>query len=151
MTPQQLGALHRAAFVQDRPWSAAEFHDLLVSPHVTLITDPHGFALCRTVAGEAELLTLAVDPAHQRQGIARRLCATWLDGLIGKADTAFLEVAADNHPALKLYNALGFCETGRRVAYYLRRNAQPVDAIVMRHDLTHGKPADKGAVRPESG
>ena len=34
---------------------------------------PSGFSLVRTVADEAELLLLAVDPAEQRQGIGQAL------------------------------------------------------------------------------
>ncbi|MDF1729040.1 MAG: ribosomal-protein-alanine acetyltransferase, partial [Sulfitobacter sp.] len=69
MKPADLARLHAAAFTRERPWAAAEFAALLENRHTALLTRPHGFALTRTVAGESELLTLAVDPAHQRQGI----------------------------------------------------------------------------------
>jgi GNAT superfamily N-acetyltransferase len=35
-----------------------------------------GFVLCRTIADEAEVLTLATAPAHRRGGVARGLVAT---------------------------------------------------------------------------
>ena len=99
MTPAALAALHAAAFTQDRPWQEAEFASLLDSPFMQLFTRPGGFALTRTIAGESELLTLAVDPARQRQGLGRALLHDWLAALPADCDSAFLEVAADNLPA----------------------------------------------------
>jgi ribosomal-protein-alanine N-acetyltransferase len=148
VTPQQLADLHKAAFKTERPWSAAEFESLLSNPHVAVCTKPQGFALARTVAGESELLTLAVDPVHQRQGIGRTLTMEWLAAIAPVADTAFLEVAADNNAAHALYLSLGFSEIARRNAYYARKNAAPADAIVLRCDITSG---DSGLHRPESG
>lgn len=136
--PDDLARLHRAAFTVSRPWSAAEIADLLKSPHVTLFCDPHGFALTRLVAGEAELLTVAVDPAHHRKGIAEGLLRDWLEGLTGQAETAFLEVAADNAAAQALYLKLGFADVARRKGYYARADAANVDAVIMRLALTKG-------------
>ena len=133
-----LAEIHRAAFATGRAWSAGEIEDLMRNPHVTLHAVPHGFALTRLVAGEAELLTLAGDPAHQRQGIARRLMGDWRDGLKGTAETAFLEVATDNLAAHALYRDLGFAEVARRPGYYARANAADVDAVIMRLALTKG-------------
>lgn len=133
--PEALARLHRAAFTMSRPWSAAEIADLLASSHVSLFSHAHGFALTRLVAGEAELLTVAVDPRHQRKGIAGGLLRQWLEGLSGKAESAFLEVAADNAAAQSLYADLGFSEVARRPAYYFRADAAAVDAVIMRHAL----------------
>lgn len=148
MTPQHLSALHHAAFKTERPWAACEFESLLTSTYVTLYAVPQGFALARSIAGESELLTLAVDPAHQRQGIGRTLTMEWLAAIAPVADTAFLEVAADNNAAHALYLSLGFSEIARRSAYYARKNAAPADAIVLRRDITSG---DSGLHMPESG
>ncbi|WP_298970306.1 GNAT family N-acetyltransferase [uncultured Roseobacter sp.] len=134
MTPQQLAALHHAAFVLERPWSAQEFEDLLSNPHVMLFAKPGGFALIRSVAGEIELLTLAVGPAHRRAGVADQLMRDWMDATMG--ETAFLEVAADNTAARQLYTKHGFAETGRRKRYYKRPNGPAVDAVLMTKALT---------------
>ncbi len=136
MTPAQLAALHNIAFQTDRPWSAAEFADLIQSTFVHIIPHAHGFALTRTVAGESELLTLAVDPAFQRQGIGHALTRAWLEAIADTAQSAFLEVAADNVGARALYAKLGFDVVATRPVYYTRKNAAHVDAIVMRRDLT---------------
>lgn len=129
MTPDDLAALHELGFASERSWSAQEFADLLSDPHVTLLHDPHGFALTRTVAGESELLTLVVHPDHRRQQIADSLVTRWMTS--AHATQAFLEVAADNHAAQALYRKRGFAESGRRKAYYRRAGAASVDAVLM--------------------
>ena len=57
-----MAALHAACFAFPRPWSAAEFAALLADPLVFVQTLPGGFVMGRAVAGEAELLTVAVAP-----------------------------------------------------------------------------------------
>ncbi len=134
MTPEALADLHRAAFVTDRAWSADEFRALLDSPHCHLSTARRGFAIWRAIAGEAELLTIATHPHHQRQGIARALMGEWMQAASTHADTAFLEVAEDNAPAIALYAAHHFDTVARRPRYYVRPTT-PVDALVMRAPL----------------
>jgi len=51
------------------------------------------------------------------------------------ATRLFLEVAADNQPALGLYAKLGFTEVGRRNAYYERAGADPVAALQLAKHL----------------
>lgn len=136
MTPETLAQLHRAAFLHERPWTADEFVDLCASPFVALHVRNHGFALSRTVADETELLTIAVDPRHQRCGLGRALTTAWLQESTAKI--AFLEVASDNVAARALYVALGFQNAGQRAAYYARKGAPAADAIVMRRALPLG-------------
>jgi len=138
MTPQDMARIHAAAFVHDRAWTAQEIADLLASPFVTHLAEPQGFTLTRRIAGEAELLTLAVDPAAQRQGIGRRLLQRWMDGLETQAGTAFLEVAADNTAAIALYTSAGFRQTATRRGYYQRKDAPSVDALILSRQFTHG-------------
>ncbi len=135
MTPEKLAEIHAAAFQQDRSWSAQEFNELLCSPFVTVISERGGFALTRLIAGEAELLTIAVDPTHQNQGIGRRLLNRWL---AFDMDRAFLEVAADNAAARHLYTSTGFQITATRRGYYQRKDGAAVDALILTIDLTLG-------------
>ncbi|UWQ54631.1 GNAT family N-acetyltransferase [Leisingera caerulea] len=136
LTPEDLAATHAAAFTQSRPWSAAEFASLLDSPLTFATGDARCFALVRVIADEAELLTIATSPAHQRQGLARACMADWESAARARgAAEVFLEVAADNAPAQALYNACGFAECGRRAGYYRREGAKPADAILMRKAL----------------
>lgn len=126
-----LARLHAAAF--DRPWGGSEIADLMASPGAFgLLVEETGFILCRAIAGEAEVLTLAVTPAARRRGAGRALleAAAGLAATTG-ADSMFLEVAADNVAALALYAAADFSRVGLRRAYY----ADGSDAVVMRRAL----------------
>ncbi len=136
-TAEVLARLHARAFAgQSRGWSAAEFAALLDSPHCCLCAGPRGFALSRVIAGEAELLTLATDPDHRRQGVAARLLHdVEAAGARRGAQRQFLEVAADNAVARALYAAAGYRQTGRRAGYYARSGSAPVDALVLTKDL----------------
>ena len=132
MTPQDMAALHRRAFTVPRPWSAVEFADLMTSPHVFVLGDAAGFILGRAIAGEAEVLTLAVDPARRRQGRARGLLALFrAEACARKADTAFLEVAENNKAAIALYNGAGYVVSARRKRYFSGDGGVRLDALVM--------------------
>lgn len=97
---------------------------------------PTGFLLGRIVADEAEVLTLAVDPASRRRGIGARLVAAFLAEAAARgAGRAFLEVAADNAAARALYAAAGFAEVARRRGYYRDPAGGAVDALVLARDL----------------
>ncbi|HYE44629.1 MAG TPA: GNAT family N-acetyltransferase [Caulobacter sp.] len=129
-----LAAVHAQAF--DHGWSSAEIAALLDSPGTFAIAEDQGFVLARVAAGEAEIITLAVAPAARRQGLATRLMEEAIVRAIALgAETMFLEVADDNHAALRLYSGLGFELAGRRVGYYRRPGLPPVDALVMRLSL----------------
>jgi len=134
MTPKALAALHARAFTRERPWSADEFSDLLANPLTHLEVHAHGFALWRGVAGEAELLTIAVDPARQGSGIGGRLMRAWMAEAARSCETAFLEVAADNDAALALYARYGFETTAKRVQYYQRPEGS-ADALILQASL----------------
>jgi ribosomal-protein-alanine N-acetyltransferase len=134
-----LAAVHASAF--DAPWSAADI--------VRFAEDRGGFALaaeaddgelcgfliCRAIAGEAEILTLAVRPEHRRRGVASALVTAASALAQASAEAMFLEVADDNPGAVALYAGLGFVVAGRRAGYYGRPSGGAVDAIVMRRAL----------------
>jgi len=132
-----LAALHAESF--DEGWSAASFVTMLGMPGTYGYMavrgeddEPLGFALFRAGGGEAEVLTVATRPQARGQGVARALMRQGL-GMAQELDveTMFLEVAADNAPALGLYRSLGFRQTGRRKAYYARPDGSRDDALVM--------------------
>jgi ribosomal-protein-alanine N-acetyltransferase len=135
-----LAEVHARGF--DHPWSAADLAALLDSPGVFALAAREdavlrAFILARAIAGEAEILTLAVDPARRRQGIARALleAATAAAAHAG-AGVLFLEVAADNAAAIALYESAGFTQAGRRRGYYARSDGAAVDALVLRRDIS---------------
>ena len=136
MTPVELARLHGVSFVTPRAWSEAEIVDLLANPLCFVLEAPLGFLLGRVVAGEAEVLTLAVDPAARRQGVGAVLMERFLEEANTRgAQVAFLEVAADNDAALGLYKGAGFAQTGRRRRYYQRPDGSTVDAITMQRPV----------------
>lgn len=136
MTPEQMEATHAAAFTQARAWRAAEFAALLERPGGFVVGDARCFALGSVVAGEAELLTIATHPDHQRQGHALAVMRAWMAEAVARgAEVAFLEVAEDNTPARALYERCGFAEAGRRRGYYRRSDGGRVDALVLRRLL----------------
>jgi ribosomal-protein-alanine N-acetyltransferase len=87
----------------------------------------------RTVVDEAEILRLAVLPAARRQGVAFFLLRHLLGCLCRQeVRVCHLEVRADNHEAIRLYEKMGFVVTGRRCAYYA---VPPEDAVLMVKEL----------------
>ncbi|WP_170562841.1 GNAT family N-acetyltransferase [Ruegeria atlantica] len=132
MTPEILAKTHAAAFTQSRAWAAVEFEDLLSNRFIHAVGNAKSFALFQVIGDEAELLTIATHPNFQRQGLARACMQEWhsKSKFLG-ATRAFLDVAADNLPAIALYENSGYRACGLRKAYYLRENNQKIDAIVM--------------------
>ncbi|MEZ5887646.1 MAG: ribosomal protein S18-alanine N-acetyltransferase [Paracoccaceae bacterium] len=132
---EALAALHAAAFTFPRPWSAAEVAGLLDDPLCFLAHRPEGFALGRAAAGEAELLTIAVRPDAQGRGIGRALLADLIAMARDRAaKRLFLEVAAGNESAIRLYRAAGFTQIAIRRGYFTD-GASRIDALVMACDL----------------
>lgn len=136
MDASRLATLHAAAFQTDRPWSEDEFSTLLASPHVWPIGNAKAALLARIIADEAEILTLATHPDHQRQGLARAALDSFHTMAAQRgAKSAFLEVAADNSAACALYHQAGYQQVGQRRGYYRRADGPKVDALVLRRPL----------------
>ncbi len=141
MTPDALAALHAQCFTLPPPWSAHDFAGLLADPQTCLLQRMAGdavlaFALFRVVCDEAELLTLATAPKAQRQGLGRQLMRAGLAQIRQRgAHVCFLEVAADNAPAIALYTALGFLKVGERRGYYRAPGLASRDALVFQASL----------------
>lgn len=97
-----------------------------------------GFAIMRYGEEAAHLNLLAVDPAHRRRGIARRL-VTWLEETALTAGTFLigLELRARNREAQDFYRALGYHEAGHVPGYYQGIEA----AIRMERDVRVSRPA----------
>jgi ribosomal-protein-alanine N-acetyltransferase len=87
-----------------------------------------GFAVASVVAGQAELESVAVAVEAQRQGVATALIGALFAEVRRLGGTKMLlEVRASNGAALRLYERLGFSQTGRRRGYY----ADPVEDAVL--------------------
>jgi ribosomal-protein-alanine N-acetyltransferase len=143
--------LHRDAFAPmgERPWTRQDIAELLATPTgggliLQIDGEDAGVVLWRTIADEAELLTLAVDARRRRRGVGRVL----LDQMIVRsqrqgARQLFLEVGVDNPGARSLYAQAGFIEVGRRAGYYQRPTGS-ADALVLRLTLNESGLNDDG-------
>jgi len=79
-----------------------------------------GFAIASLIAPEAELETIAVSAAHQRQKAGSTLLAALFRELASRRILEVtLEVRASNVAAQEFYTAHSFMAFSRRVAYYL--------------------------------
>jgi [ribosomal protein S18]-alanine N-acetyltransferase len=146
-----LATLHAASF--NRGWSEDELECLLldravVAHRVMIGRRLAGFIISRTIAGEGEILSVAVASARRGKGLARQMLNLHLRRLAGLGTrTVFLEVGEDNVPANRLYQRAGFRTVGRRQGYYpdradKNRNgdvpgqaAKDAAALVLRCDL----------------
>ncbi len=124
-------------------WSRSQCAGILPLSGVvlTVACDPdgatHAFSLQRTVAGESELLLLAVHRAVQRGGIGLRLLDHFVvGGRSSGASKLHLEVR-DGNPAIAMYRRFGFTPAGRRTNYYRGSDGRLFDAVTMTLDLNH--------------
>jgi [ribosomal protein S18]-alanine N-acetyltransferase len=134
----QVVQIERACFAD--PWTEESFRRLLAG-HSAIFQvvgyppdfDVAGYVIAFAIGDDAELLNIAVSPAHRGKGLAGQMLDAVLIELGGRAvKNAFLEVRESNVAARALYGSRGFREIGRRRNYYRR----PVeDALVMRRLL----------------
>ena len=91
-----------------------------------------GYVGSQTVLGEADMMNLAVDPSFRKQRIGWELVSRLIELL--KCDCVHcltLEVRVSNHPAINLYEKMGFTQVGRRPNYY---HHPKEDAFIMRKE-----------------
>lgn len=124
-----MAALHAQAFAPAEVWGLDAIGMMLsLNGAFGIIAPGQGFVLARVVAGEAEVLTLAVAPPARRRGLAAALVRAAI-AAVGAAGggSLFLEVSQANAPARALYAGLGFAAVGRRAKYY----PDGTDALVL--------------------
>jgi [ribosomal protein S18]-alanine N-acetyltransferase len=136
MTPEMLADTQAAAFLGERPWTAAEFSALLTQHGIILVGDARSFVLGRVTLDEAEILTIVTLPASRRQGLARTcLSAFEAEAASRGAKACFLEVAESNDPARTLYAAMNYVQVGRRPGYYDLGPGPRIAALVLQKSL----------------
>ena len=117
-----LAALHASAFAD--PWTQNAICELLAGPGVFVFFTRDGFVMGRAAGGEAEILTLAVEPQARGKGLGRALIAAMATHALNLgAGGIFLEVSHSNPAALALYAGLGFERVGQRKGYYAGADA----------------------------
>lgn len=117
-----LAALEAAVFPD--AWDAARFGRLLGQDRFLAAGAFTASGLCAyltaySVAGELEIVNVAVIAAMRGRGIGRALLLYFLEqGRLGGACRAVLEVRSGNVAARALYAGCGFVQVGARKGYY---------------------------------
>jgi ribosomal-protein-alanine N-acetyltransferase len=132
MTPMDAdvaAAIEKETFSQ--PWSRQAFLDSLANPNTMFLTAEEecggnddtpviaGYVGMYLAGGEGEITNVAVAPDFRRKGIGKAL----ISELIARAaergvSRIVLEVRVSNHPAIALYEQMGFCRVGTRKGFY---------------------------------
>jgi ribosomal-protein-alanine N-acetyltransferase len=114
--------LERLLYQDDDPWSELAFQSELDFGNTYLGAFVDGERLVgyagMSIAEDASVHNIGVDPAWQRKGIGRALLVALLDLADERGLPVFLEVRTDNIPAITLYESHGFTRIGLRRKYY---------------------------------
>jgi ribosomal-protein-alanine N-acetyltransferase len=119
-----MAAIHAGSFA--RAWDETAMSEILATPGTLALLasqvpgeEPQGLLVARVAGDEAEILTLCVQPAHRREGLAQALLVTAIVTLRALGSKRlFLEVEDGNLAALALYQRAGAAEVGQRRGYY---------------------------------
>ena len=130
--------IHKACFGNpDTNFSSSFILSLIQNPNVKFIDqEQKGFCLTRLSDEEAEIITMAIKPEFQQQGIGYSILIKKIQ-LIKKTgcEKIFLEVASNNIAGIKLYSKAGFNRCGIRKNYYRNSSGKKADAIIMKKIL----------------
>ena len=94
-----------------------------------------GFSLQRIVAGDGELLLLAVDPRFRRRGVGQGLLQKFVEQARSEGSSRVHLEVRDGNPAVVMYRKAGFRAVGRRRKYYHGRTGGEFDALTLSFDL----------------
>jgi ribosomal-protein-alanine N-acetyltransferase len=134
------GVLKIEQQVYPRPWSLGLFLSelalrttrvyLVAKTGVTVV----GYAGLMITGSDGHITTIAVDPAHHREGIGTRLLLELSRLAVASGCTALtLEVRVSNEAAQAMYRRFGYAPAGVRKNYYAETNE---DALIMwAHDV----------------
>ena len=142
-------------------WNANMVREELDAPARTYLLDVLGEAEQAVVRGyagfwydgeDAELMTIGVGKAYQRQGIAAALLQALVDEAKRQgASRMLLEVRVDNDPALALYQRFGFERMGYTMSLDLKPRvvgfAAPQTASADIEDITSKQTEKNGEAR----
>ncbi len=131
-----LASIHTRCF--SKGWNAGEFAAMFANGGILAFVakGKAGFGVLRIIGNEAEIITLAVLPEHQKKHIGTQILSAMLKsaGELG-VEEVFLEVREKNIPAINLYEKSGFAILAKRKGYYSNADGTSEDAIVMKKGL----------------
>lgn len=139
MTERDLDAVTTLeALVQAFPWSRGNFADSLGAGYEAWVLrheeEPVAFAVLMYAPDVAHLLSIAVHPQWQGQGLGRILM-DWCILLAGQRELpVLLEVRRSNERARAFYARCGFRQIGVRKGYYPAGEGMREDAHVLQLD-----------------
>src|SRR5207247_344266 len=120
-------AIERASHPE--PWSEELFRKELESPERTFYLVARragavsGYAGYWRIAGEVNVVNVAVAPGCRRRGIGRALLRALLERAVSEGATlATLEVRVSQAGAVHLYESEGFRSVALRKGYYAKTN-----------------------------
>lgn len=121
-------------------WPRKEYERAISSEHaryrlvlvISVGEQVQGFIIGRLAGDQWEIENIAIEVQAQRRGLGRRLLDEFLARAQQHGRAVFLEVRESNAAARKLYEAMGFVQTGRRKSYYREPEE---DAIVLKISL----------------
>lgn len=108
------------------PWSKDSISNEVNNPlakYIVAIDNSNnelvGFIGAWIIAGEADIMNVAVHPSYRKVGIASKLLSSLIDLCNNlNCSNINLEVRASNLPAQNLYKKFSFIENGLRKGYY---------------------------------
>ena len=131
---EKFSTIHYKSFENEKlSFSSRFIFSLLKNPNISYIYKKNkGFCIFSVNKEEAEIITIAVMPKYQNQGIGF-LILNQLEEVLSKSNCnkIFLDVASNNIIALHLYKKAGFKKFGTRKNYYTNLKDNKVDAILM--------------------
>ena len=122
------------------PWSRSMFASELAKPTSICLGAFEGEQLVGYVINSRyvdawHVMNVAVDPDHQRRGVASRLFERLFELTRDDERRGYtLEVRVSNEGAIELYERLGFEPRGIRRGYYTDNRE---DALIMWRDVRH--------------
>jgi len=131
-------SLEQAIYKGEDPWSLAQFkEEIAAKDRYYIVAESEGavigYAGVMLVGDLTDILTMTVEPAFRRKGIAREFLKRLIDWSRNKkAIAVMLEVRFDNTEAIPLYEAHGFRKISERADYY----GPGKTALVMRKELS---------------
>ena len=135
---EKFAKIHSQSFNQKNLKYSSEFIlSLLKNPNISYIYKKNkGFCIFSCNEKEAEIITMAIIPKYQNQGIGF-LILKELEGMLTEisCNKVFLEVASNNLKALHLYDKSGFKSIGIRKNYYSVSENKKVNAILMKKTI----------------
>jgi ribosomal-protein-alanine acetyltransferase len=118
-------------------WSKETYHQAHCSGQIVLLAELNGqvcgFLVARIIGGEAEILNMAVDKMHRRNGIGTTLLTAAISAARAQnAKNIYLEVRESNSAAICFYRQHGFEKASSRRGYY----SSPTENAVVMKKLT---------------